>query len=410
MPVTLDKFCSSEEAPFNFEKIALRDVIQMLRNGSFDMYFDRNKIFECLQYIAQNFERYYGHEFCPRCGSANVISIPSYRGVKPYFCCKECGRKFKHKTFMGTHFEDWVICATIVGVFAGRLVSQIHEDILNQGKAMDKTNLQSLKGKIPDEKTLYDIIDRAATKFLDINDFIILLLGGLNCSCLMCDDAFSRKWRQKRKGKQATINGDLFNTKIRRRKRSYYYAIIVFDPDGRFMVAHYGSDKRDRRAFEVAFGLATEKLKSSPKSVKGDKLKAMVQAAEKYLPKSLVKHEFQRLKPFEKKELCKIERCIRRLRNTIGKRRRYGSLKVLRNYLTIAVIGTNYLTPMKVLGGKTPAQTVGIPYPFYERGDWTTFLEWVRIIDVLLPQILKAGLKRIPGTSLRPIISSRKCC
>lgn len=410
MQLTLDKFCSPEEAPLDFEKIALKDVIKMLRDGSFDRYFDRSKIVEFLQYIAQNFGRYYGHEFCPRCGSANVISLLSYRGVKPYFRCEECDKKFKHKTFIGTHFEDWVICATVRGVFAGKLVSQIHEDILNQRKDMDKANFQSLKGKIPDEKTLYDITDRAASKFLDINDFIILLLGGLNCSRLMCDDAFSRKWREKRKVKQTTINGDLFNTKIRRRKGSYYYAIIVFDPDARFIVAHYGSDKRDRKAFEVVFGLTIKKLKSFPKSIKGDKLRAMVEVAERHLPKSRVKHEFEKLKPFEKKELCKIERCIRRLRKTVGKRRRYGSLKVLRNYLTIAVIGTNYLTPMKVLGGKTPAQTVGIPYPFYEKGDWNTFLEWVRIIGVLLPQILKAGLKRIPGTSLRPIISSRKCC
>ncbi|MEM3760877.1 MAG: hypothetical protein QXZ02_07210 [Candidatus Bathyarchaeia archaeon] len=339
-----------------------------------------------------------------------MMNIPTYEGVKPYFHCKECGKKFKHKTFIGTHFEDWVISVTIRGVFAGKFVSQIYVDIFNQRKEMGKANSQILKSKIPDEKTLYDIKDRAASKFLDVNDFMILLLGGLNCSCLMCDDAFSRKWRHKRKGKQTTINRDLLNTKIRRRKRSYYYAIVALDSDGRFIIAHYASEKRDRKAFEILFGLAIEKLKSLPDIAKGDKLKAMVQAAEKYLPKSLVKHEFQRLKPFEKKELCKIERCIRRLRNTIGKRRRDGSLKVLRNYLTIAVIGTNYLTPMKVLGGKTPAQTVGIPYPFYEKGDWTTFLEWARIIDVLLPQILKSGLKRIPGTSLRPIISSCKCC
>jgi hypothetical protein len=404
--ISLDKFCSSGEAPLDLENVTLKDVIKMLRDGCFDKYFDRNKIIGYLQHIAQNFGRYYGREFCPRCGSTNVRNIPNYEGVKPYFYCKECGKNFKHKTFIRTHFDDWVISATIRGVFAGKFMSQICVDILNERKDMDKANSQIFKGKMPDEKTLYDITDRAATKFLGINDFIILLLGGLDCSRLMCDDAFSRRWRQKRKVKQKTINGELFNTKIRRRKRSYYYAIIVFDPDGRFIVAHYASDKRDRGSFEVAFGLAIEKLKSIPERVKGDKLKAMVQAAEKYLPKSRVKHEFEKLKPFEKRELCKIERCIRRLRKTVGKRRRYGSLKVLRNYLTIAVIGTNYLTPMKVLGEKTPAQTVGIPYPFYEKGDWNTFLDWVRIIDGLLPQILKVGLKRIPGTLLRPIIST----
>lgn len=404
MLVTLDKFCSREEGSLNFEKITLKDVIQMLMDGHFDKYFDRSKIIGYLQHIAQNFERYHGREFCPRCGSANVVSISSYEGVKPYFHCKECRKKFRHKTFIGTHFEDWILCATIRGVFAGKLMSQIYADILNQRKEMGKVNSQILKAKIPDEKTLYDITDRSASKVLDVNDFMLLLLGGINCSCLMCDDAFSRKWRQKRKGKQLTINKGL-NTKIRHRKGSYYYALIALDSDGRFIIVHYASEKRDRKAFEILFGLAIRKLKSLPKKVKGDKLKPMIQAAEKYLPKSIVKHEFEKLKPFEKKELCKIERCIRRLRKTIGKRRRFGSIKVLRNYLTIAVIGTNYLTPMKVLDGKTPAQTIGIPYPFYEKEDWNTFLEWVRIIDVLLPKILKVGLKRIPGTLLRPEIS-----
>ncbi|MEM3632579.1 MAG: hypothetical protein QXN36_00005, partial [Candidatus Bathyarchaeia archaeon] len=109
MQVTLDKFCSSEEALLDLEKVTLKDVIQMLRDGSFDNYFDRSKILGYLQHIAQNFGRYYGREFCPRCGSANVMNIPTYEGVKPYFHCKECGKKFKHKTFIGTHFEDWVI-------------------------------------------------------------------------------------------------------------------------------------------------------------------------------------------------------------------------------------------------------------------------------------------------------------
>jgi transcription elongation factor Elf1/transposase-like protein len=405
--VTLDKFCSSEEA-LDLEKVTLKDVIQMLRDGSFDKYFSRGKIIEYLQRIAQNFKEYYGREFCPRCGSTKLITLTSYCGVKPYFQCKECGKRFTHKTVVETHFEDWVISATVRGVFAGKAVSQIHVDILNQRKDMDKTNFEGLKGKrkIPYEKTLYDIINKLDAKLLDFSDFEVLLLGGLICSRLMCDDAFARKWRRKKGAKQTVINGNLAYIRVKRHKRSYYYAIIVFDPDGRFIVAHYGSDKRDKEAFEVAFRLAIEKLKSFPKSVKGDKLRAMVQAAERCFPKSQVMHEFEKLKPFEKKELCKIERCIRRLRKTVGKRRRYGSLKVLRNYLTIAVIGTNYLTPMKVLEGKTPAQNVGIPYPFYEKEDWNTFLEWVRIIDMLLPQILKAGLKRIPGTLLRPIIST----
>ncbi|MEM3760878.1 MAG: hypothetical protein QXZ02_07215 [Candidatus Bathyarchaeia archaeon] len=44
MQVTLDKFCSSEEALLDLEKVTLKDVIQMLRDGSFDNYFDRSKI------------------------------------------------------------------------------------------------------------------------------------------------------------------------------------------------------------------------------------------------------------------------------------------------------------------------------------------------------------------------------
>jgi len=51
---------------------------------------------------------------------------------------------------------------------------------------------------------------------------------------------------------------------------------------------------------------------------------------------------------------------------------------------------------------RAPAQAVGIPYPFRDFAPLEAFLEWVRIVKLLFPKILRAGIKRFPGTPLSP--------
>jgi len=406
MKITLVDFLSDleEGQPFDVNKVTVRDAIDLLQKGVFDLYFDREKILSYVRRLADDFfAKFYGREFCPSCFSSNVKEIKSYEGVKKSFCCKDCRRNFKHRGAIRTHFEDWVIHNVVLGIYDGEPVSKIRRHLEEEMKSRErKFNVQT---KIPDEKTIYELGSTVAEKIQEIIHFLILLQGGLKCDRIFVDDAFSRRKRKRGKGVQKSLDGAKAFAKKRRKcrgKRRHYYVIVILDPDTRFTIEAYPSKKRDEKAFSIAFMSAVQKLKGLPKSVRGDKLKSMETAAEKYLPKSRVQHIFEKLKPYEKKELNKIERKIRELRKTIWKQKKYGTLRVLRTYVAIAVIGTNFLEPKYVMGGKTPAQAAGIPYPFRVIGPWEAFLEWVRVFQTLFPKILKAGLKKIPGTPLSP--------
>lgn len=401
MQLVLDRFLQKDEELIDLDKITIKDALSMLKEGSFSRYFDRSRIIGYLKHIAQDIKKYCGREFCPRCGSTDVKVVPGYEGVKQYFECRVCGKRFVHPSVVGTHFRDWVIIELTEGIYSGKFMSKVAEDIERQ---LD----ENTRDKIPDEKTLYDLLDRVAEFLKDFDAFLVLLVGGLNCSRIMCDDAFSRRRRRRKKYRQKSLDGNIVFLKGKsKRRRRYYYTIVILDPDLRYILVSYASEKRDKKAFCIAFATAMEKMRSLPETVKGDKLKAMMQAAELYFPKSKVRHEFEKLSWYEKEELNKIENRIRKLRETIRKRRKYGSIRVLRNYLTIAVIGTNYLERMKVLGNRAPAEVAGIPYPTPGRKKWYYFLEYARIVRTMLPQILKIGLKAIPGTPLKPIVSAQ---
>jgi len=403
MKITLMDFLSGEDRLINVNELTVSDAIYMLKDRVFDQHFDRKKILSFITQLSKDFfTKYYGREFCPRCLSSSVEEIKSYEGVKKSFLCKDCGKKFKHRGVICTHFEDWVIRRIVTGIYHGESVSKIREDLEEEMKSREQEF--HVKTKIPDQKSIYGLSSRVAEKLEKITAFLVLVTGGLKCEKIFCDDAFSRKRRKKNRGLQKNLTEAKAFVKRGRKRRDgrYYYVIVVLDADTRFIIVAYVSKARNKKAFSEAFSLAKDKLKSLPRIVRGDKLKSMEVAAEKFFSKSQVQLIFEKLKPYEKGELNKIERRIRDLRNTIGKRRKYGSLRVLKTYVTTAVVATNFLEPMDVLGGKTPAQTIGIPYPLRKVGSWEAFLEWARLFQILFPKILKVGLKKIPGTPLSP--------
>ena len=110
MKITLMDFLSGEDRPINVNELTVSDAIYMLKDRVFDQHFDRKKILNFITQLSKDFfTKYYGREFCPRCLSSSVEEIKSYEGVKKSFLCKDCGKKFKHRGVMCTHFEDWVI-------------------------------------------------------------------------------------------------------------------------------------------------------------------------------------------------------------------------------------------------------------------------------------------------------------
>ena len=388
-----------EAAEIDINKITVEDFLRCLNSKDFETYFkthfDRPRIQNYLKAKADSFEKeIFGKVFCPRsdCKSQDTVKVVDKKGVfRGYYRCQKCKEKFKPKRFIRSRFDDRTCALTILSFAQGKRPRQIFQLL-----ETERTNIfldYGVLEAVPDEKTLYDILDKGAKKFEKFHELMIFLIGGIPCKVLYCDDAFAPKRQSKNQPKAS---------KKKRMLKRFQYAIITMDKDSRFIIVLYIAPFRDKRAFRDAFGLTEGRLKNLPEALKGDKLAAMVLAAPVYFPKDLVKHVFRRLKPWEKKELMRIERKIRDVRKTIPKRQKSGSLKVLRNLATASMSELDYLNPMEeALEGKTPAQVVGIPTPVFSH-DWRKFMVWIDWVFVHMPELLKAGLKQIPGSSLEP--------
>jgi transposase-like protein len=388
-----------EAVDIDINKMTVEEFLRCLNSRDFETYFERHfdrvKILNPLKAKAASFEKeILGRVFCPRsdCKSKDTVKVVDRKGVfKGYYRCQKCKEKFKPKRFIKSRFNDRTCALTLTNFAQGKYPRQSY-----QLQETERTSISLDYGvveRVPDEKTLYDILDKEAKKLEQFHELMIFLIGGIPCKVLYCDDAFAPKKQSKNQPKAS---------KKKRMLKRFDYAIVTMDKDSRFILVLYIASFRDKRAFRYAFGLTEERLRDLPDFLKGDKLAAMEHAAPIFFPKDLVKHVFRRLKPWEKKELMRIERKIKDIRKTIPKRQKSGSSKVLRNLAIVSMCELNYLNPMEeALKGKTPAEVVGIPYPVYPH-DWRKFMVWIDWLFCHLPEVLKAGLKQIPGSSLGP--------
>ncbi len=388
-----------EAADIDINKITVEEFLRCLNSNDFETYFkahfDPPKIQNYLKAKADSFEKeILGKVFCPRsdCKSQDTVKVVDKKGVfGGYYRCQKCKEKFKPKRFIRSRFDDRTCALTILSFAQGKRPRQIFQLL-----ETERTNIfldYGVLETVPDEKTLYDILDKGAKKFEKFHELMIFLIGGIPCKVLYCDDAFAPKRLSKHQPKAS---------KKRRILKRFQYAIVTMGADSRFIIVLHVASFRDKKAFRDAFGITEGRLRNLPEFLKGDKLAAMVSAAPIYFPKDLVKHVFRRLKPWEKKELMRIERKIKDVRKTIPKRQKSGSLKVLRNLAIVSMSELDYLNPMEeALEGKTPAGVVGIPIPVCPH-DWRKFMVWIDWLFCHLPEVLKAGLKQIPGSPLRP--------
>lgn len=379
--------------------ITIDDFLNFFYSKNFDEFFDREKILAYLEEKARVFEKeIFVKMSCPHCGSREVkkLDAHSQKEYKEYYNCLRCKRKFPVQSFIGSWFPDWVIATTLSNVFQGKKPKEIFESLKTE--ATNRYKDYGGSERIPDEKTIYDIIGKCAEKFKKFNDAMILLIGGIKCRTLLADDIFSPRWKKKKHTESIRPR--------KRRQRRFYYGIATLDVDSRFIVVLYIARLRDKLAFRIAFSETEQKLANLPQKIMGDKLASMEKAAEAFFPKNKVAHEFVKAKPWKKGKRSMIERRNRDIRKTLRKHQKYRSKKVLGNYAVIAQTGQNYLRAMeKALGGKSPAQAVGIPYPFSPK-DWRRFMSWIDWVCSHMPEILKAGLKKFPVCGLAPCTES----
>lgn len=384
-----------ENANLDINNITVEDFLRRFSRTNLELYFDRSKILDYLKMKASSFEKeILDRVFCPRsgCKSSDTVKVLDKEGsFNGYFRCQKCKEKFKPKRFVRSRFNNRTIALTLVNFSEGKTPRETFQLLVTERTSilLDHDVLEGL----PDEKTLYDILMRSAEKLANFDELMILFLGGIPCEVLFCDDAFARKKLSRR---QPSANKKQAN------QRRFSYAIVTMARESRFTIGLHIVSTRDKKAFRDAFGITEGRLRSLPKALKGDKLAAMEHAAPFFFPKNLVKHIFRRLKPWQKKDLMRIERKIKDMRKTISKHQKSGSLKILTYLAILSMVYLNYICPMEeALEGKSPAQTVGIPYPFHPY-DWRKFMVWVDWVFSHLPEILKAALKQIPGSCLEP--------
>jgi hypothetical protein len=371
---------------FAIENMSVDDILNRFDCDfkSFEQHFDIEKISAFLKEKAESFPtEILRRTYCPnpKCKRPMILRFHKNGAVpRKYHYCVVCRESHEIASFIGSHFPDWVLASIVSNAFQGKKPREILQSL--QTEATNRYLDFDEQNKLPDEKTLYDVISKIAEKLEKFNRLMILLIGGLHCTELLIDDAFVRRTR--RRHRRNVRQGGL---------KRFYYAIVTIDRYKKFIIDVYIASSRDESAFRVAFAKAKMMLSELPQIVKGDLLAAMIEAAEAYFPVNRVVHDFKKLKPWEKRERNVIERRIRDLRKTLRKRQKCGSLAVQRNYATIAWIGQDYVKPMeKALNNRSAAQAVGIPYPFYP-WDWRKLMIWIDWVFNNVSEILRAGLK-----------------
>lgn len=367
---------------FDIENVSSEDVLNRFDFKSFGECFRREKVLAFLREKAASFPTAILHKSrCPKCKSSMISRFHRDSAVpRKYNYCVVCRKPYEIENFVGSHFPNWVLASVVSNAFQGKrpkeILQSLNVEATNRYLDFDE------QSRLPDEKTLYDIIGKIADKLEKFNHLMILLIGGLQCIELLVDDAFAPRQTKRCKGS------------IRQRGlERFYYAIVSLDRYKKFIIDVYVASSRDEYAFRVAFAEVKAMLSKLPQIVKGDLLAAMIEAAKVYFPVDRVVHDFKKLKPWEKRERNVIERRIRDLRKTLRKRQKCGSLTVQRNFTTIAKIGQNYLRPMeKALENRSAAQAMGIPYPFYP-WDWRMFMIWIDWVFNNVSEILRAGLE-----------------
>lgn len=398
-------FASRELGALSLEKILKEFSDSPIQD--FEEQFDRQKILENLRTKSSTFwTEILGKKICPRCKKS--IIIPKVMGnsfaIQSY--CPACKRSFK-KSAMGSQFSNWIISSIMNNFFQGRTPTQAQRSlkIESTNRYLDfyklliggsKLNLED-KERIPKKSAILCIRRNYSRKLRTFNSFMMLLMGGLRCEKILVDDVFLRKswttaelerWKKTPK-------------RLRRKLKSkrYSYMIVFLDKVTRFIIHVYTARNRDMLNFYEAFRETKKLVKGSFISFAGDKLWPQIQAARLIYPEA--HHDFKVRGIKNKGVLSIIEKRNRDLRETLQKRRKHSSNLVLKELVIIAVIGQNYLHSMKVLNWRTPAQAIGIPYPFDSDKDrnsqcswnWRVFMIWVDWVCDHAIEILNAGIK-----------------
>lgn len=395
--------------PMSVESILKEYSSSDLGRDYFEKHFDRQRILDHLRAKAESFWiEILGKNTCPSCKKAELRPKIAGNRFEIRFSCPACKKSHK-KNVLGSQFPNWIISSTIHNFFQGKTPKLIYRSLKveSTNRYLDFYRLLIgdygltlyEKERIPKKSAILDIRKHFSQKLRTFNSFMMLLIGGVECKELLVDDVFIRrswtvadkeKWKRTPESQRRELKSKRFS-----------YMIVFVDKATRFIVNVYTALHRDSLNFNEAFRETREIIKGSLLALIGDMLAPQIAASKLTFSEDEVFHDFQVLNIKEKEERNIIERRIRDLRETLPKRQRYSSDEVLEQLANIAWTGQNYLNPMAVLDGQTPAQRIGIPYPFdSEKGsecqlswNWRVFMIWVDWVFNHATEILAAGVK-----------------
>jgi hypothetical protein len=374
----------------------------------FEKHFDRQRNLDYLRAKASSFwTEILGIDTCPRCKKAKLLPRLARNRFAIEFNCPACHKTFK-KNVSGSQFPSWVISSIIHNVFQGKTPGQIYRSLKAESTSRyldfypllvrdDNLDLHR-KERIPKKGAILCIRRHVSKKLRTFNSFMMLLMGGVESKAILVDDVFLRKswtvpelekWKKTPKRQRRKLKSKRFS-----------YMIVFVDKATRFLINLYTALHRDSLNFNDAFRITKELLRGPVAVLIGDGLAPQIAAAGLTFGNDVF-HDFEVLNIKEKGERNMIERRIRDLRETLPKRQRFSSDEVLEELASIAFVGQNYLHPLAVLGGNTPAQKIGIPYPFDSQVEgesqfswnWRVFLCWVNWVLSHGRDILEAGIR-----------------
>jgi putative transposase len=257
---------------------------------------------------------------CKFCHSTNVVKNGVRNGVQ-YYLCKDCGRGFVHnKGLPGMRYPMEIVADAVYDYYAGVSLRKIIDGI------------DQKIGRRPSDSAIYSWVKRL-TK--------IALAEAKEYTPQVGD-----KWL-----------ADECVLKLKDGKK--YWLINVIDYDTRFLLASRLSSSRGTKDICLAFKVAKDKAKKSPKLMLTDGLKSYIDGCERVFGAD-TKHIVTT--PFEKKELSTniVERWHGTLKDRLKPMRGMDKSETHQIILEGFILNYNYLRPHESLKGKTPAEAAKI--------------------------------------------------
>jgi len=298
-----------------------------------------NKLGNCSLTIENNYPLdYFSGDNCPYCGSNsnNIKKGKRKRKLKgdvQVYKCKRCGHKFSERerlprTKFPKQVLEEVIRLAVNGLKPARIAGYINTKQQNEIRITRQTVVNLIK---------------KATKTLNLFEILLLRYKSL---MWQIDDMLQ--------------------------KHRSAYITNVLDPRTKYWLSSNVSEKRDTNASIKALQLALLRFKFPPKMLVCDGFQGHISAARKVCPESKL---VSKTKEEDFSIVNEIENLHSWLRqNGVPRSGTFRSAENLQAYLDLLRIYRNFFCPLEVLGGKTPAQAVGVSF--------SPKLGWINLIKL----------------------------